>query len=102
MSVLKAVTKYPFWNSLKFTFESLLNDADNIDSNLEAYLDGYSPNVQEIISKFKLRNQLETMKEAGEHFTPGEIIKLMTHILFLPIKDKINKGTYLYLRPCLW
>jgi type I restriction enzyme M protein len=42
-----------------------MNDADNIDTNLEAYLDGYSPNVQEIISKFKLRNQLETMKEAG-------------------------------------
>jgi len=143
---------YAFWNISKFTFESLLNDADNIDSNLEAYLDGYSPNVQEIISKFKLRNQLETMKEAGvtyllieklcnkeinlspneaktakgeilppltnlgmgyvfeelirkfneenneeagEHFTPREIIKLMTHILFTPVKDKIKKGTYL-------
>ena len=63
-SALKAVTKYPFWNTSKFTFESLLNDADNIDSNLEVYLDGFSPNVQEIISKFKLRNQLETIKEA--------------------------------------
>jgi type I restriction enzyme M protein len=143
---------YAFWNISKFTFETLLNDVDNIDSNLEAYLDGYSPNVQEIISKFKLRNQLETMKEAGvtyllieklcnkeinlspneaktakgeilppltnlgmgyvfeelirkfnednneeagEHFTPREIIKLMTHILFTPVKDKIKKGTYL-------
>jgi type I restriction enzyme M protein len=143
---------YSFWNISKFTFETLMNDADNIDTNLEAYLDGYSPNVQEIISKFKLRNQLETMKEAGvtymlieklcnkevnlspneaknskgeilppltnlgmgyvfeelirkfneenneeagEHFTPREIIKLMTHILFTPVKDKIKKGTYL-------
>lgn len=147
---------YPFWNISKFTFETLMNDADNIDSNLEAYLDGYSPNVQEIISKFKLRNQLETMKEAGvtyllieklcnkeinlspneaknskgetlppltnlgmgyvfeelirkfneenneeagEHFTPREIIKLMTHILFTPVKDKIKKGTYLIYDP---
>lgn len=155
-SALKAVTKYPFWNTSKFTFESLLNDADNIDSNLEAYLDGYSPNVQEIISKFKLRNQLETMREneitylliekfaskeinltpnealngkgeklppltnlgmgyvfeelirkfneenneeAGEHFTPREIIKLMTQILFLPVKDQIKKGTYLIYDP---
>ena len=56
---------YPFWSILKYTFETLINDADNIDTNLEAYLDGYSPNVQEIISKFKLRNQLETMKEEG-------------------------------------
>ena len=56
---------YPFWNISKYTFETLMNEADNIDTNLEAYLDGYSPNVKEIISKFKLRNQLETMKEAG-------------------------------------
>jgi type I restriction enzyme M protein len=147
---------YPFWNISRFTFETLMNDADNIDTNLEAYLDGYSPNVQEIISKFKLRNQLETMKEAGvtyllieklcnkeinlspnevknskgetlppltnlgmgyvfeelirkfneenneeagEHFTPREIIKLMTHILFTPVKDKIKKGTYLIYDP---
>ncbi len=155
-SALKAVTKYPFWNISKFTFESLLNDADNIDSNLEVYLDGFSPNVQEIISKFKLRNQLETIKEAditylliekfaskevnlspeeavngkgekippltnlgmgyvfeelirkfneenneeaGEHFTPREIIKLMTHILFTPVKDKIKRGNYLVYDP---
>jgi len=155
-SALKSVTGYPFWNTSKFTFESLLNDSDNIDSNLEVYLDGYSPNVQEIISKFKLRNQLETMKEseityllieklaskeinlspnealngkgekmppltnlgmgyvfeelirkfneenneeAGEHFTPREIIKLMTHILFLPVKEQIKKGTYLIYDP---
>ncbi|MDO9154370.1 MAG: class I SAM-dependent DNA methyltransferase, partial [Paludibacter sp.] len=147
---------YSFWNISKFTFETLMNDADNIDTNLEAYLDGYSPNVQEIISKFKLRNQLETMKEAGvtyllieklcnkeinlspneaknskgetlppltnlgmgyvfeelirkfneenneeagEHFTPREIIKLMTHILFTPVKEKIKKGTYLIYDP---
>lgn len=153
---LESQSGYAFWNISPFTFETLMNDADHIDSNLEAYLDGYSPNVQEIISKFKLRNQLETMKEAGvtyllieklcnkdinlspketensrgetlppltnlgmgyvfeelirkfneenneeagEHFTPREIIKLMTHILFTPVKDKIEKGTYLIYDP---
>jgi len=147
---------YSFWNISKFTFETLMNDADNIDTNLEAYLDGYSPNVQEIISKFKLRNQLETMKEAGvtyllieklcnkeinlspneaknskgdilppltnlgmgyvfeelirkfneenneeagEHFTPREIIRLMIHLLFTPVKYKLKKGTYLIYDP---
>jgi type I restriction enzyme M protein len=156
LSALKSQTGFPFWNTSKFTFESLLNDSDNIDSNLEAYLDGFSPNVQQIISKFKLRNQLETMEEneitylliekfaskevnlspeealngkgekmppltnlgmgyvfeelirkfneenneeAGEHFTPREIIKLMTHILFTPVKDQINKGTHLIYDP---
>lgn len=155
-SALKKISGYDFYNTSKFTFESLLNSPDNIDANLESYLDGFSPNVQEIISKFKLRNQLETMKEAGitfllieklcnkeinlsseestnskgevlppltnlgmgyvfeelirkfnednneeagEHFTPREIIQLMTHILFLPVKDKINTGTYLIYDP---
>lgn len=153
---LAQVTKYPFWNISNYTFEKLLDDADNIDTNLETYLDGFSPNILEIISKFKLRNQLETMKEseitflliekftskeinlspneskngkgeelppltnlgmgyvfeelirkfneenneeAGEHFTPREIIKLMTHLLFLPVKDKIEKSTYLIYDP---
>ena len=153
---LENYSGYGFWNISQYTFESLMGDAGNIDSNLEDYLDGFSPNVQEIISKFKLRNQLETMKEAGatyllieklcnkeinlgsneaknskgevlppltnlgmgyvfeelirkfneenneeagEHFTPREIIKLMTHILFTPVKEKISKGTYLIYDP---
>lgn len=153
---LQSITGYSFWNTSRFTFESLLNDADNIDSNLEVYLDGFSQNVQEIISKFKLRNQLQTLREngityllvekfaskdinlspfealngkgemmpplsnlgmgyvfeelirkfneenneeAGEHFTPREVIKLMTHILFLPVKEDIKKGTFLIYDP---
>lgn len=155
-SALQSKSGYPFFNTSRFTFETLLNDADNIDSNLEDYLDGFSTNVQEIISKFKLRNQLETMRdagitymlvekfaskdinlspleaknskgeilppltnlgmgylfeelirrfneenneEAGEHFTPRDIIRLMTHIVFLPVKEKIKKGTYLFYDP---
>lgn len=159
-SSLESITGYPFYNTSPYTmglnsrrdsefpFVSLLSDPDKIDSNLEIYLDGFSPNIQEIISKFKIRNQLETMKEAGitfsliekftsnrinlspnevvtangerlpglsnlgmgyvfeelirkfneenneeagEHFTPREIIRLMTHILFEPVKDKLQE-----------
>ena len=132
----------------RFPFVSLLSDPDKIDTNLEAYLDGFSPNVQEIISKFKIRNQLETMKdagityaliekfttnainlspkpvtntkgeilppltnlgmgyvfeelirrfneenneEAGEHFTPRDIIRLMTHIIFEPVAAELRQ-----------
>ncbi len=156
-SGLTSVSGYPFYNTSNFTFDTLLNDPDHIDSNLEVYLDGFSDNVQEIISKFKLRHQLETMlesgitydliekytskdlnlspdkavsttgevlppltnlnmgyvfeelirkfnednnEEAGEHFTPREIIKLMTHIVFEPIKDQLKPGgTYLVYDP---
>jgi type I restriction enzyme M protein len=50
---------------------------------------------EELIRKFNEENN----EEAGEHFTPREIIKLMTHIIFQPVKDKISKGTYLVYDP---
>lgn len=154
---LRRVSGYVFYNTSKYTFKKLLNEPGNIRQNLENYLDGFSSDVQDIISKFKLRNQLETMEEgnitfpliekfctstlnlspkpvvdkngvvvheglsnlgmgyafeelirkfneenneeAGEHFTPREIIKLMTHLIFDPIKSKIKDGTYLIYDP---
>ena len=154
---LRKVSGYVFYNTSKYTFKKLLNEPGNIRQNLETYLDGFSSDVQDIISKFKLRNQLETMEEgnitfpliekfctstinlspkpvvdkdgnvvmegltnlgmgyvfeelirkfneenneeAGEHFTPREIIKLMTHLIFDPIKGKIKDGTYLIYDP---
>lgn len=156
-SALKGVTKMEFYNHSNFTFETLLNDPSNIEVNLENYLDGFSENVQEIISKFKLRNQLETMQEAGitfaliekycskdinlsphesknskgeklaglsnlgmgyvfeelirkfneenneeagEHFTPREIIQLMTHMMFIPISKQLKENaSYLIYDP---
>jgi type I restriction enzyme M protein len=41
-----------------------------------------------------------TNAEAGRHFTPREIIELMTHVLFLPVKDQIQNGTFLIYDPC--
>jgi len=163
-STLTNVTKYPFYNTSPFTmgkngaadavhkFVSLKSDPARIDTNLLKYLDGFSPNVQEIISKFKIRNQLETMQEAGvtwhliekltskeinlspneittskgeklppltnlgmgyvfeelirkfneenneeagEHFTPREIIRLMTNLMFKPLQGKLKEyATY--------
>jgi type I restriction enzyme M protein len=154
---LRKVSGYVFYNTSKYTFKKLLNDPANIRQNLENYLDGFSSDVQDIISKFKLRNQLDTLEEgnitfpliekfcssqinlspvalkdkdgnivheglsnlgmgyvfeelirkfneenneeAGEHFTPREIIKLMTYLIFEPIKSKIKEGTYLIYDP---
>ena len=45
---------------------------------------------EELIRRFNEENN----EEAGEHFTPREIIELMTHLVFLPIKDKIQKGAF--------
>lgn len=42
----------------------------------------------------------KTNAAAGRHFTPREIIALMTHLVYLPVKDKIQKGTFLVYDPC--
>lgn len=145
-------SKSTFYNYSNFTLKKLLNDPKNIRINFENYLDGFSGNIKDIISKFKFRNQLDTLdeakilygvierfcsakinlsmhpivndkgevihkglsnlgmgyifeelirrfneennEEAGEHFTPRELIDLMTHLVFLPVKDRIQKGTF--------
>ena len=35
-----------------------------LKADFEAYLDGFSPNVQEILDKFKFRNQIQTLVDA--------------------------------------
>jgi type I restriction enzyme M protein len=135
-----------FYNTSPYTMKMLLDDPKNIDTNFLAYLNGFSDNVQDIISKFKFRNQLERFDEtgitfsliekfcnpkvelspnkispmamgymfedllrrfnektnaaAGRHFTPREIIELMTHLVYLPVKEKIQQGTFLVYDPC--
>ena len=135
-----------FYNTSPYTMKKLLDDPKNIDANFLDYLNGFSENVQDIITKFKFRNQLETFQStgitfsliekfcspkvelspdkispmamgymfedlirrfnektnaaAGRHFTPREIIELMTHLVYLPVKDKIQQGTFLVYDPC--
>lgn len=52
---------------------------------------------EDLVRRFNEENN----EEAGEHFTPREIIDLMTHLVFLPVKDKIQQGTYLIYDPCV-
>jgi type I restriction enzyme M protein len=152
---LCAAAKQPFFNSSPFTLKDLkaVNKAQQLKADFIAYLDGFSPNVQEILEKFKFRNQIDTMidanilgsviekfvsptinlsskpvlagngeiklpaldnhamgmifeelirkfneennEEAGEHFTPRDVISLMADVIFMPVKDKIKDGTYL-------
>lgn len=47
---------------------------------------------EELIRKFNEENN----EEAGEHFTPREVIKLMTHLLFLPVKDRLPPVVTVY------
>ena len=52
-----------FCNSSPFRLRDLTSraSAQVLKTDFEAYLDGFSPNVQEILEKFKFRNQLDTI-----------------------------------------
>jgi type I restriction enzyme M protein len=154
-AALRQASKQAFYNTSKFLLRDLKSRANQqqLKSDFEAYLDGFSPNVQEIIDNFKFRNQVpdlvkadalgfliekfldprinlspnpvvngdgsvklggldnhamgtifeelvrrfneENNEEAGEHWTPRDVVRLMAKLLFLPIADQIQSGTYL-------
>ena len=145
-----------FCNSSPFLLRDLTSRAkkQTLKADFEAYLDGFSPNVQEILDKFKFRNQIDTMidadilgaviekfvsptinlspkpvytddtmttiklpaldnhgmgtifeelirkfneennEEAGEHWTPRDVVELMADLVFMPIADKIKDASY--------
>lgn len=145
-----------FCNASPFRLRDLTSRAkkQTLKADFEAYLDGFSPNVQEILEKFKFRNQIDTMvdadilgaviekfvsptinlspnpiyaddymqtiklpaldnhgmgtvfeelirrfneennEEAGEHWTPRDVVDLMADLIFIPIADQIKDATY--------
>ena len=130
---LKKESGYEFYNTSKYTFETLLDDASNIEENFKNYINGFSENVKQIIEKFKFDNEIQTMadknllfivlqefttpkadlhpdkisnlemgyifeeiirrfsethnEDAGQHYTPREVIELMVNILFTNDND---------------
>lgn len=145
-----------FCNASPFLLKDLTSrsKAQTLKADFIAYLDGFSPNVQLILDKFKFRNQIDTMvdadilgaiiekftssdinlspnpiykdeekkilkhpgldnhgmgtifeelirkfneennEEAGEHWTPRDVVELMADLIFVPIEDKIKDATY--------
>ena len=152
---LQQASGQAFYNGSKFVLRDLRARASQqqLRADFEAYLDGFSSNVQEILDNFEFRNQIprlskadalgtliekfldpsinlspnpvlntdgsakhpgldnhamgtifeelirrfneENNEEAGEHWTPRDAIRLMAKLVFLPIADKVESGTYL-------
>lgn len=131
---LRSAAGRQFYNTSPYDFEKLLEDSDNVYTNFQAYLDGFSPNIRDIVSKFGFDDQLKKLKSnkilylilkeldkvdlnpasvsnhdmgyifeelirkfneqsnetAGEHYTPREVIRLMTRLLLDPDASKIK------------
>ena len=62
---LTKASGYQFYNISKFTFEKLLADPENIEANFRDYLAGFSPNVQDVLSKFDFENVIKRMVESN-------------------------------------
>ena len=60
---LTKASGYQFYNTSRFTFETLLADSANIADNFEDYLNGFSDNVKDILHRMKFEDQIKTMKE---------------------------------------
>ena len=48
---LRDASGYPFYNTSKFTFETLKADPENIEDNFKDYINGFSDNVQDILAR---------------------------------------------------
>ena len=152
---LRQAANQAFYNTSRFTLRDLKARASQqqLKADFEAYLDGFSPNVQDILEKFEFRNQIprlskadalgtliekflspdvnlsphpvlhgdgsikhpgldnhamgtifeelvrrfneENNEEAGEHWTPRDAVTLMAKLVFVPVADRIDSGTYL-------
>ena len=62
---LTRASGYQFYNISRFTFDTLLSDPENIESNFRDYLAGFSPNVQDVLSKFDFDNIIKRMVESN-------------------------------------
>lgn len=87
------ITKYPFYNISPFTMKMLKAETDQtrLRQNFEAYLDGFSLHVQDIIAKFDLRHYVQLLSNLG---CLGMMIEKMTaDDINLGIKPVVDENT---------
>ena len=78
---LTRASGYQFYNTSKFTFDTLVSVPENIEANFKDYLAGFSSNVQDILAKFEFDNVIKRMVESNT--------------LYLVIKEFNSKKGYL-------
>lgn len=66
--ILCKTSGYSFYNTSEFDFKKLIAEPDDIESNFENYLQGFSSNVKDIISKFNFTDQVRTMTNGNVLF----------------------------------
>ena len=62
---LTKASGYQFYNTSKYTFDKLLADPENVESNFRDFLAGFSSNVQDVLSKFDFDNIIKRMVDSN-------------------------------------
>ena len=66
--ILCKIAQRDFYNTSNFDFAKLVADPDNVESNFDAYLQGFSSNVKDIIENFDFANTVKLMVKGGVLF----------------------------------
>ena len=82
-----------FYNISDFTWKKLLDDSENIKSNFEAYLNGFSNNVKEIINRFKFRGEIEVLNRKNKLYA---VLQKMYEVDLHINSVSNNKMGYIY------
>lgn len=65
---LQRASGYIFYNTSNYTFESLLADSEHIEENFRAYLNGFSENVQDVLTNFEMDNHITKLAKNDKLF----------------------------------
>ncbi len=64
-ALLTKASGFAFYNTSNYDFDSLLGDSRQLARNLRNYINGFSPNMREVLEKFDLYNTIAKLDEAG-------------------------------------
>lgn len=73
--LLRKASGYAFYNTSLYDFDKLLGDAPNLAANLRNYINGFSPNMREVLEKFDFDNTITRLDESGLLFKVLERFK---------------------------
>lgn len=59
------ISGYQFYNTSEYDLKELCNDADHIAANFNAYIAGFSDNVQDILNELEMKKHIEKMDKDG-------------------------------------
>jgi type I restriction enzyme M protein len=96
--LLTNAAKLPFYNTSKQDFKSISADAPNAAKNMRDYINGFSPSVREILSRFDLDNEITRLAGArllhrvvGRFTMMSDLDKLSNHDMGYVFEHLIRK-----------